>query len=362
MKMMNTLQELEEKLVQLRDTQADYITDGRAVNFRSDDTHSIMTLRTPKGFADFPVEELAHDELAVRLHIPQAYYKYMQKNYPELLDINVNGWLARNAKNILVRTQGGQVRAVLSDKYRCLDNLELLRMAIPYMGSQYGDYHLESCGLTNSRMYLKYTSDRFTGEVRKGDVVKTGLVISNSEVGWGAVRVLPLIFRLVCTNGMIAGSAIGGSRKNHIGTRIVCNVGETRLVDPVVLGEKQDEFLDAVRAGLEDVSNFASFDRLLRSMMSAAEFKFGADWDTPELIKYVGSLYGMTRTEQDIVLGHYNLSGDRTAYGLLNAITRASQDVIDYERATELERMGAYMLNRNNLRLIERHMERYKEA
>ena len=356
MKQMQNLEELRNTLVELRDTQEDYIADGRSLNFKSDDKHSIITMRTINGFRDYPLLELAHDEMASRLHIPQSYYKYMQKEYPELLDLNVNGWLNRNAKNVLVRIQNGNVRAILSDKYRCLDNLELLDMAIPYMEGKYDDYHLESCGVTDSRMYIKYTSDRFTGDIRPGDTVKTGLVISNSEVGWGAVRVLPLIYRLVCTNGMIASQALGGARKNHVGTRIPCGVGEIRVVDAKILSEKQDEFLTAVKDGLEIVSNHACFSKIFEQMQKSSEVEFDKDWDTAELVKYVGSLFGMTRTEQELVKGQYNLAHDRTAYGLLNAITRASQDVIDYERATELERMGSMMLNATNVRLIRTHM------
>lgn len=37
-------------------------------------------------------------------------------------------------------------------------------------------------------------------EVRKGDIVQAGVMISNSEVGLGAVSIQPLVYRLVCTN------------------------------------------------------------------------------------------------------------------------------------------------------------------
>ena len=40
-------------------------------------------------------------------------------------------------------------------------------------------------------------------------------MISNSEVGLGAVSIQPLVYRLVCTNGMIVNDM--GERRHHVG-------------------------------------------------------------------------------------------------------------------------------------------------
>ena len=39
------------------------------------------------------------------------------------------------------------------------------------------------------------------------------------------------------------------------------------------------------------------------------------------------------------------MSNDYTAFGLVNAVTRCSQDIPDYNRATELERLGGTLLD-----------------
>ena len=38
------------------------------------------------------------------------------------------------------------------------------------------------------------------------------------------------------------------------------------------------------------------------------------------------------------------MGNDLSHYGLVNAVTRASQDIEDYNRATELERIGGVLL------------------
>ena len=48
-----------------------------------------------------------------------------------------------------------------------------------------------------------------------GDRVQAGVMISNSEVGLGAVTVQPLVYTLACTNGMVVNSL--GDRKTHVG-------------------------------------------------------------------------------------------------------------------------------------------------
>ena len=39
-------------------------------------------------------------------------------------------------------------------------------------------------------------------EISVGDVVESGITISNSEVGYGSVSITPFIYRLVCSNGL----------------------------------------------------------------------------------------------------------------------------------------------------------------
>ena len=48
-----------------------------------------------------------------------------------------------------------------------------------------------------------------------GDIVQSGIIISNSEVGLGSVNIQPLVYRLVCSNGMVVNDA--QTRRNHVG-------------------------------------------------------------------------------------------------------------------------------------------------
>ncbi len=127
----------------------------------------------------------------------------MRVEQPGLLDRNVNTWLSDDADRRMVRTLDGKVRAVLSERYRRLDNYDLAENVLPIL-QQLDGARFESVELTETKMYLKVVTPRVTFEVAPGDVVQAGIVISNSEVGLGTLSVQPLVYRLVCRNGLIA--------------------------------------------------------------------------------------------------------------------------------------------------------------
>ena len=57
-------------------------------------------------------------------------------------------------------------------------------------------------------------------------------------------------------------------------------------------------------------------------------------------MELTGKTYALTDGEQDDVLTYLIQGGDLSLYGLSNAITRASQNVASYDRATSLEAIG----------------------
>ena len=63
---------------------------------------------------------------------------------------------------------------------------------------------IASCDITETHLYLKVINKSMKAEIAKGDIVQAGFVVSNSEIGLGASKVEPLVYRLVCKNGMIS--------------------------------------------------------------------------------------------------------------------------------------------------------------
>jgi hypothetical protein len=205
MKHGKTLQELATELDRQNKVKEDFIVDTQQIGMHTyrptEDSECISQIV----FAGnrYGVNGIMHSQIAEKLKIPQRYYDRMRVETPNLLDNNINTWLNINPRRRMVRTLDGTARAFLSDKYRRIDNYEIAQEVLPLIGEMDGA-KVESCEITDSKMYLKVVNPKVQTEIVKGDVVQSGLIISNSEVGMGSVSVMPLIYRLVCSNGMIA--------------------------------------------------------------------------------------------------------------------------------------------------------------
>ena len=237
----------------------------------------------------------------------------------------------------MLRVLGGRVRAFLSNRYRRIDHYQIASAVLPIIGDMH-DVYFESCQITESRMYIKAVNPRLQDEVTPGDIVQAGIIISNSEIG--SVSIQPLIYRLVCKNGMVVNDA--ATKRNHIG-RASSADENFQLYSAETLEADDHAFLlkvqDTVRAAVEE----AKFSQVVDMMRDAASAKMNTA-DVPGIVHLASRDFGITDSEQAGVLQHLIEGGDLSLYGLSNAVTRYSQDVESYDRATDLEIIGYNIL------------------
>lgn len=333
MKAGKTLQELAIELDRQQTAKKDLIVDMGALSMEAGDTSLSLHV---KATAVCGINDIAHRQIGQALKIPAPYYDRMRAEYPKLLAQNVNGWFSRtpNAKRML-RTMDGTARAFLSDRYRRIDNFEVANAVLPIISGMDGA-SVESCELTDSRMYLKVVNPRVTAEVKKGDIVQAGIIISNSEVGMGSVNVSPLVYRLVCSNVMIAQD--GAVRKYHVGR--ANESGEDFSIYRSETIEADDKaFLmklkDSVKAAVDQARFAAIVDKMREATEATMEAKV-----VPQVVELASKEYGITEAEGKGILGHLIAGGDLSLYGLANAVTRQAQEVESYDRSTELEATG----------------------
>ena len=336
MKAGKTLQELAMELDRQQAVKKDMIVDMGALSMNPGDTGLALQVTGGSMAAQYGINDIAHRQIGQTLKIPAPYYDRMRAEYPELLAQNVNGWFSRtpDTKRML-RTMDGTARALLSDRYRRIDNFEVASAVLPIISGMDGA-SVESCELTESRMYLKVVNPRVTAEVKKGDIVQAGIIISNSEVGMGSVNVSPLVYRLVCSNGMIAQD--GAVRKYHVGR--ANEGGEDFSIYRSETIEADDKaFLmkleDSVKAAVDQARFAAIVDKMREATEATMEAKV-----VPQVVELASKEYGITEAEGKGILGHLIAGGDLSLYGLANAVTRQAQDVESYDRSTELEATG----------------------
>lgn len=284
----------------------------------------------------FGINDIAHRQFGQHLKIPAQYYDRMRAENPSLLSTNVNSWFDKepNTRRML-RTLDGTARAFLSDRYRRIDNFEVAETVLPIIGNMDGAT-IESCELTDSRMYIKVVNPRISAEVTKGDIVQAGILISNSEVGHGSVSVKPLIYRLVCSNGMIAED--GAIRKYHVGRPNESDDNFNIYRDETIEADDRAFMMkveDAVNAAVDQ----ARFAQLVNRLRESTEARIEPP-SVPKVVELTAKEYSISQNESEGILGHLIAGGDLSLYGLANAVTRHAQDVESYDRATELEATG----------------------
>jgi len=339
MKTGKTLQKLAVELKRQNDAKKDYLVDTSLLNMclRTDDPAlEIFDNVDGKWGKAFGVTEITHGQIGRHFGIPAGYYEKLRGEFPELLLMNVNRWFKKTPSVRMLRTLDGVARAFLSCRYRRLDNYEVAETVLPIIGRMPGA-SIESCELTERKMYIKVIDPRVTAEVVPGDVVQAGVIITNSEVGLGSVNVSPLIYRLACSNGMIAQDM--GMKKYHIGRLNESSTDSYEIYRDETIKADDKAFLmkleDTVRAAVDE----AQFVRLVGRLRDSTEAKIDAA-SAPKVVELTAKEYSITQDESNSILGHLIEGGDLSLYGLANAVTRHAKDVDDYDRSTELEGVG----------------------
>lgn len=281
MKYGRSLQELAIELDRQAKVKKDYVATAGAMQMTAvNENFDLVIGNTP-----FQLNENAHRQLGLQLKIPAPYYERMRAENPGLLMANVNGWFQQSP---------------------------------------------------DTRMYIKVVNERIQTEVVPGDIVQAGILISNSEVGMGSVSVKPLIYRLVCTNGMVADVGVG---KRHVGRINESVDGDFGIFRDETIEADDRAFLmkieDTVRAAVDE----ARFNALVQKLRDAKEAPI-LPAAAPKVVELAAKEFNIRQNESEGILGHLIAGGDLSLYGLANAVTRHAQDVQSYDRSTELEATG----------------------
>lgn len=242
----------------------------------------------------------------------------------------------------------GIVRAVLSDRYRFLDNLDIVVAALEGVRDAGVDgATVAGCDLTDTSLHLRLrvptvavewqqglANYRSPYDSRSGDqlpVVEAGLVIRNSEVGSGAFSITPRMVVRICSNGMTV--AKEAMREVHAGKRL--EAGAVEASSRTLQAQRE-----LVVAQVQDAcAAFLTTDYVQRQLDLVADAA-AVQLDQPVgVIEQVATDVGITAAEREQVLTLFMRSGDLSAGGVGHAVTALAQQVQDPERADELEGM-----------------------
>jgi hypothetical protein len=287
----------------------------------------------------------ATGQICSRLNIPSAYFKRCPA---PLQDEQFNWWngdcqsetladtdsdfaMTHDAKlytgqerveRWLLRAKGETLRAVLTDRYTPIDNQMLLRCLHrslpPHLKVQW-------IALDEESFHLRLFDPTLVMEVKNGDPLMAGLHISNSEVGKRSVTIDAIVYRQVCSNGLIRlikGKSLMQQRHIAVTPAHFVSLLQRAMHQALIASH---EFLEqmamATREPIRDV------EKEMKILVS--------DWHLSQTF--------VEQVEDHLV--HEERAHQENLFGLVNALTRAAQS-LDAEHRYDTEVLAGKFLER----------------
>ena len=347
MKFGKTLTQLAEELDRQAKTKHDYMLGTQNIHVDCDQAVAQMTLTndTTGESIILKINEITHNQIGTYLGIPAKYYDKMRDENPALLAENINSWFNKQPKRRMVRTLDGTARAFLSDRYRRIDNFEITEAVLPILNQVCDLQSKENAfEVTDERLYIKVLNPRLTTEVVPGDIVQSGMMITNSEVGLGSFTIQPLVYRLVCSNGMVVNDA--KTRKYHVGRGNEAMEDFTLYSDETLMADDRALMMklqDMVKAVVDQTK----FEKVVDLMRQAKNARITTT-NIPGMIELAGTDFGFSKQEGQGILDYLIRGGDLSLYGFANATTRFAQDLVSFDRSTALESVGYDLMSMGN--------------
>ena len=302
----------------------------------------------------YNANDVALSQIGQRAGIDSRTMQRLQQGYPTQFDSVINAIWQKEPKNTMIRTfmdtnTHGIARAVLSDKFKTFDNTNLLNSAIPQLMESEAQWKVVNADVTDKRLYLRLKSEVITGEgANKGDLMASGIGLSNSEVGAGSVQVYQMYWTLACLNGM---QTENRHRQSHITSSQAD--GETWKMLSNEAKNADNKALELkVRDLVAGYTSRDSFDEVIHKMKTAGEDII--EGSVNNAVDNLGKVINLTKKETSSVLdglmatiGQEGYAGNAISRAtMINAVTNVANRV-DADEMDDWQRRGGQILNMN---------------
>lgn len=364
-------------LKRMKETARDYIVPSGRLHARAEDGSgdikaAFMLREGPLAGTsmDFTIAKIAHEQFGDKLGIPGNYYRKMLDVAPGLLVNNLNYWLQFNPQNIMLRTVDGRIRAALSDRYRALDDYDLLFHAVD-VGRGMGAV-VQRLDLSEERFFFRMVLPDFAAKITgrgeqlgergkffssgyrmdngqwgmmddddpNGDWVFPAIIGSNSEVGRGKLIVDLSMMRVTCRNYITVSKTI---HRVHLGERIE---GGFELSADTREAKDKSIWLE-VRDLIKAAFNEDTFKAMVKQ---ANDAQAAVLVDPIEAVDVVVATYGIDEADRDellkeLISPRWEVNPGITLWGLSQALTTLAHEK-NLNEGYALEQAGGDLLTR----------------
>lgn len=318
-----------------------------------------------KGSGEFPLSRTAERQLCQKAGVPLDWIdKIRGDSQADLAAHVLNERLRRPTKDdpertdrYMVRMLDNRVRAVLSDRYRIIDNMDLFFCAAEKLEQVGGE--VWQMRLTENNFQLLAVSKGISGQVRTdrtfdpgdgwqsrwanlgGDTQYAAISIGNSETGGGSASVAPAVMTRVCFNFNVWAKTV---RAVHIG-RVQANDG---LIDSAEVQAQESRLIWLkIRNAIETVFDVERFNAYIASLNDATQREIPRE-AVAKVIEHVADRYKIDEKRAKSIMQNLMESRDYSQYGLSQAITleaHALDQNGSEDTAAELELVGGDLVH-----------------
>lgn len=261
-------------------------------------------------------------QLGMRYGISSSYIqRCTNAGMRELVCKNFNEWIDIDKGNVFIRRYKSPVddkdyvRGILSTKYKSYDAHKIVSAVF---NSPVNDWELRQYLLTPERLHMRLVS----GEKLKvnGEDLEIGLNIDSSDVGRNSLNLQLIIFRQICSNGLILPYSVGNYyRQVHTG------IGA-------------EEFPERIVAKLNEISKVKEIaEKMINKTMDVIELPF--DIESEDEIVRFRQYSGVTKDFLNKVIELYKTrKSDSPRWEFINCMTEVAQEYgidsrLQFERA-----------------------------
>jgi hypothetical protein len=191
----------------------------------------------------------------------------------------------------------------------------VVREEVDHAGGQIADFHDRG-----RRLFLRATIP-IAEEVRPRDIIHGGIAVA---AGGAEVKIRHFVYRQVCRNGAVIPQSISGQSFSRVDGDASSN-----LVREILAGIR-----DAVQQGL----NNRVFETVASHIRATSQRQA-----EPSLLSFLRrSLQTSVQAPRirDEIFHRFNAEGDRSVFGLMNAVTSTARDESNPEVRWWLEELG----------------------
>lgn len=281
-------------------------------------------------------EDIGFNQMCQKIEVKELY-PYGQKLYEagqtarlsSLFNYHLEDYNQKGDKDWWIRSKNDKCRAVMTERYGIYDN----DFIADTIYQNFRDKNIDIVGHSLSDYYMncriRLLDNVFNvGKNGKDDPLYMAIHIMNSEIGLSSVNMFLVVYRQVCTNGLIREESNMVFRQKHLGNGT----------------ENLEEISERLSRAFEIAQTQGK--GMLEEFAETQEEKIEMPMEN---IRYLSRSQGYSQKFTESVEQNYLEEKDDTRFGLINSFTAAARDM-NFEDRIQVERFAGNLIYSNLLK------------